>query len=127
MGVFKATIEIANLQEGEFMSVEPLVDSGAIYSVFPASLLASLDITPSEEMEFTLADGSVSTMAVGVALFRYDGRERPSTVAFGDEGIFLLGAVTLQELALIPDTTHERLVHSRELHLVGIRAPGFGA
>ena len=127
MGVFKATIEIANPGEGDFTSAEALVDTGAVYSVFPASLLEGLGIAPSEEMEFTLADGSIATMGVGVAAFRYDGRERPSTVAFGDEGIFLLGTVTLQELVLIPDTTNERLIHSRELHLVGIRAPGLGA
>ena len=119
---FTVPVEIANPQGGPAASIEPIVDTGAGYSVMPASLLESLGLEPVEREEFMLANGEVRVYAVGEARFRIDGRERTTPVVFGDDGVFLLGAVTLQNFGLVDDTTQHRLVPARLL-LVGMQ-PG---
>ena len=92
-----------------------LVDSGATFSVLPASFLAGLGIAPDSEDEFTLADNEPKTYAIGEARFSIGEVERTSPVIFGDEGTWLLGATTLQSLGLIPDTTNHQLIESPKL------------
>lgn len=121
MEQFSVSAEIANPANGEFVPVELLVDTGAYFTMLPASLLESLGLTPSRQMNFRLADGSVRTLGVAPVLFRVDGIEAYSNVAFGAEGVFLLGAVTLEELTLIPDTTYKTLVPPPEVLAVGAR------
>lgn len=127
MGSFVVPVEVANVVNKEFQTVEALVDTGASYSKLPASLLEGMAIEPTGEEAFVLADGEVRTYAVGYALFRYGGKERPSTVIFGGEEVFLLGAITLQELGLSVDAYNERLVDTPELYLVGLRQGGSGS
>ena len=127
MGLFKVTVGVANPAEAQFTSVEAVVDTGAVYSVLPAALLETLGVSPTETQEFTLGDRSIKTWGVGEARFRIDDRERTTPVIFGEEGVFLLGAVTLEAFALIPDTTHKKLVRPPELLLAGVRGRGFGA
>lgn len=115
---------MANPAGGDFAPVEALVDTGAYFTMLPASLLESLGMSPSREMTFKLADGSSQVWGVAPALFRVEGIEAYSNVAFGVEGTYLLGAVTLEELALIADTTHKKLVSPPELLAVGVQAPG---
>ncbi len=118
MGSFHTLVEIGNLNGAEFESVEALVDTSAVYSMLPDSLLRdSLGLTPMEEINFTLADGSTKILGVGEARFKIGDRERISQVVFGPEGRFLLGAVTLQSFGLIADTTHHRLIPAMELTL----------
>ena len=124
MGQFRVPIEIANPANGQFTPIEALVDTGAYFTILPASLLESLGMSPSREMAFRLADGSSKRWGVAPALFRVGGIEAYSNVVFGVEDTFLLGAVTLEELALIADTTHKRLVSPPELLAVGVQAPG---
>ena len=124
MGQFRISIEVANPADGQFTPVEALVDTGAYYTMLPSSLLESLGLTPGREMRFRVADGSAQTWGVGQALFRVDGLETYSPVAFGPDGVFLLGAVTLEELALIADTTNKRLVPAEEVPAVGVRLAG---
>ncbi len=103
-----------------------LVDTGATFSVLPASFLAVLGITPDSEDEFTLASNESKRYAIGEARFNVGDRERTSPVIFGDEGTWLLGATSLQSLGLVPDTTNHQLVESPKL-LVGVRGFPFGA
>ena len=118
MGSFHTWVEVGGLNGAEFESVEALVDTGAVYSMSPDSLLRdTLGLTPMEEISFTLADGSTKTYGVGEARFKSGDRERISQVVFGPEGRHLLGAVTLQSFGLIADTTHHRLIPAMELTL----------
>ena len=122
MGLFRTTIEVGNPADGTFVEITPIVDTGATYSMLPASLLNErLGLAASEQMTFTLADGSRQTYDLGEARFRFEGRERTSPVIFGPDDVFLLGAVSLQSFGLIVDTTHHRLIPSPEMYLVGIR------
>ena len=90
--------------EGRF-----LVDSGAIYSVMPEEILQKMGIRPTQKQEFSLANGEVIEKAVGNAFFEYKGKTGASPVVFGEEGIFLLGAVTLESLGVILDPINREL------------------
>jgi clan AA aspartic protease len=84
--------------------VKFLVDSGAAYSVVPASVLRRVGIKPRTTRRFILADGSTVTRRMGEALFRFDNQEGTSPVIFGqkDDSV-LLGSVSLEVLGFILD------------------------
>ena len=85
-------------------SVEFFVDSGAVHSVVPASVLDRLGIKQLDEQEFRLAGGTRVTRRKGIAIFRYCGRTGAADVIFGEEGDSnLLGATTLASLGLVLD------------------------
>ena len=86
-----------------------LVDSGAVYSVMPASVLRKLSVKPTDKQRFSLANGEVVEKQVGNATFEYQDKLRSSPVVFGEEGIFLLGAVTLESLGVILDPINREL------------------
>jgi clan AA aspartic protease len=91
-------------QECEF-----LVDSGAVYSVVPKNILKRLGIKPTSFQEFILANGEVVKRRVGNAYFEYEGKTRAAPVVFGDKGIFLLGATTIEALGMILDPIRREL------------------
>ena len=100
------------------MSVGVLVDTGATFTVLPASMLRDqLGIGHSGEDTFILADGSKKTLPIGDAHIAVAGRKAPSPVVFGAEDRFMLGATSLQSLRLVADTTNHRLVPAPELYL----------
>ena len=113
MGIFTTRIGVANPQSEEYQWewVEAWVDTGASHSMLPASLLEQvLELAPDEEAVFELGDGREERYGIGQARFRIENRERVASVVFGPEDQYLLGANTLQQLDLIPDTTHHRLI-----------------
>jgi len=100
----------------EWITVRCLVDSGAVYSVIPGSVLASLGIRPTQEEEFDLANGQVIRRKKGIAAFRYEGRIGGADVIFGEEGdANLLGAFTLEALGLALDPLKRELTPLRML------------
>ena len=121
MGMFDAAFAVAHPIEGEFAETTAIVDTGAIYTSLPASFLKGLNIPVKGYKDFTLADGSVKRYEVGEARMRLEGEVFTTIVIFGDEGISLLGAVTLETFGLIPDTTAQELIPAPRLYLVGIR------
>ncbi|MBI4130573.1 hypothetical protein HY468_04605 [Candidatus Roizmanbacteria bacterium] len=99
MSITYLTIPVINPMKPKKRKEEQfLVDFGAIYSVVPVETLEKLDIRPTDTQKFTLANGEVIEKKVGNALFEYRGKVRSSPVVFGEKGIFLLGAVTLESL-----------------------------
>ena len=97
-------------------TVRCLVDSGAVYSVVPASVLKSLGIPPIAEEEFELAKGEKIIRRKGIAAFRYEGRMGGADVIFGEEGdANLLGAFTLEALGLALDPLRRELMPLRML------------
>lgn len=87
-----------------------LVDSGAVYSVAPASVLRKLGVKPRSRRTFTLADGSQVTRRMGEVLFRFDNQEGTSPVIFGqkDDSV-LLGSVSLEVLGFFLDPLKREL------------------
>jgi clan AA aspartic protease len=87
-----------------------LVDSGALYSVVPASVLRRLGIKPGRVKSFIFADGTEVKRALGQALFRLNGEEAASSVMFGAAGdSVLLGTVSLEALGLMLDPLKREL------------------
>ena len=87
-----------------------LVDSGALYSVVPASVLRKLGVKAHSRHVFTLADGSRITRRMGDVLFRLDGRQGASPVIFGEkDDSTLLGSVSLEALGFLLDPLKREL------------------
>ena len=91
-----------------------LVDTGALYSIVPGSLLRELGIEPTQRLEFELADGPVIMRDVGEARFFYDGRNAVSNVIFGEQDdAAVLGVVTLEQMGLEVDPVHKQILPTR--------------
>jgi clan AA aspartic protease len=105
MGLTTLEIEVGNPANPQTTEkVEFLIDSGAVYSVVPTSILERLGIHPLTAQEFRLADGSKITRNKGIALFKYGDRIGGADVIFGEDGdSVLLGAFTLEALGLSLD------------------------
>ena len=111
MGTFAVTLGVADPQGRRYEEVEAMVDSGAAYTVLPASILEGLGVEPHETRGFVLADGHRVERGFGQTWIRLDGRECVSPVVFWDEGSMpLLGAVTLEILGLAIDPVNARLI-----------------
>ena len=111
MGTFTVEIEVGDPAGDRFEPVEALVDTGATYTLLPASFLESLGVTPIDSQGFILADGRRILRDVGETHIRIGDRTLHSPVVFSDENSnALLGAVTLQVFGLGVDTLNERLV-----------------
>ncbi len=111
MGLTDLTVEVASpAAPSKSEPVEFLVDSGAVHSVVPASLLERLGIEPLTEQEFRLADGSKVVRRKGVAVFPYGDGVGGADVIFGEDGDSnLIGATTLEALSLILDPLRREL------------------
>ena len=111
MGTFSVMLGVADPQGHRYEDVEVMVDSGATYTVLPASLLEGLGVVPHELRTFVLADGSRVQRGFGQTWLRLDSRQHMSPVVFWDEcSVPLLGAVTLEIFALGIDPVHGRLI-----------------
>lgn len=64
---------------------ENLADSGATYNILPSSMLARLNVRPTERGSFVIADGSRITRDMGETRVRLDGREYTVPVIFGED------------------------------------------
>ena len=111
MGEFYWPVGVWSGDRERLETVGALVDTGASYSMFPRSMLERLGIATLERHWFELADRSIVEYDVGEALLRVNGRERTTSVMFGDEDAEpLLGANALQEFLLVVDPVAEELV-----------------
>jgi clan AA aspartic protease len=111
VGTFHVAVEVGNANGSQWEFVEAPVDTGASHSIFPARLLRELGVEPIERWPFRLADEHQREFEVGQARLRMYGRERVSTVVFGDDTMQpLLGAITLEDFMLAVDPVQQRLV-----------------
>ena len=102
MAVTYLTVKVANPKnEKKFLKRRLLVDSGAVYSVLPKRELNKLGIQPDGRQKFVLANNEEIEKEVGEARFIWNGYARTTPVVFGDEGVYLLGAVTLETMGVI--------------------------
>ena len=101
MGVVYVKLKVVG-PKGDFKLNRFLVDSGAVYSQLPAEDWKAIKLTPQNQMEFTLADGTAIILDVAECTFEYKGISRHSPVILGDKGDpALLGAVTLETMGLV--------------------------
>ena len=105
MGITNIEVTITNIENrkkkasGEFM-----VDTGAGYTVIPYTMSKQLDLKPTKNQKFSLADGSIVRRNLSYAMVEFEGNKAPSTVILWEKGdSALLGAVTLEALGLMLD------------------------
>lgn len=107
--IIKNPINPSKKIEGEF-----LVDSGAHYTVLPASMVKRLGLKGAYEQKFFLADGRVMKRVVAGALVNFHGRELPAPVVLGEkDDSALLGVTTLETFGLMLDPFKRRIYHAK--------------
>ena len=118
MGCFQYPIEIGDPAGQRFTRLDALVDTGASYTLAPASILRRLGVEPTETAVFDLADGNEIELYIGETCIRINGKQATSIVVFGDEDATpLLGAHALEGLRLGVDPLAERLIDVHALLL----------
>ena len=102
MGMTEIRVRVVNLVDpARFADVDMVVDSGAIYSVVPATVLRTIGIEPREVQTFSLAHGGTVRRAIGDVRYEIDRSVGAAPVIFGRRGdASLLGVVTLEALGL---------------------------
>ena len=111
MGTFKYPLRVSSMDGQEAREVETTVDTGAAYTTLPSSVLRELGIEPIDKRTFLLADGRRVEMEYGRAWATVNGSSEVTIVVFGEEDApALLGAYTLEGLALAVDPVAQRLV-----------------
>ena len=111
MGEVRLIIEVGDVQEERFESVEVLVDTGATYSQVPGGLLRRLGIPVKWEAQVRLADGNVIMDQIGQASIKLEGKTFVTPVSFGKDGEpNLLGLVALETAMLALDPVAQALV-----------------
>jgi len=110
MGVFSVKARVWNpVEPSRRVNVKLLVDTKATYTVLPAKLLESLGIRVLGAVKLRLADGRVAARPLGEIGIEVEGfRASATPVVFGDEGVYLLGAVTMKQLGLAPDPVEKK-------------------
>lgn len=105
MGLTSVRARVANTgNRRRQVEVDMTVDSGAIYSVVPSSILHQIGVEPERTETFWLADGRSVRRRIGYAFFDMQGCDGISKVIFGRPGdAALLGALTLETLGLSLD------------------------
>ena len=110
MGIFKTRMEVGNLNGGELMQVEALVDTGSLHSMIPESAFDELDLQPESLEEFQLADGTMVEYPVGAVRIKVAERSMICPVIFGPDDQYILGATSLETLGFAVDPSGETLV-----------------
>ncbi len=127
MGILRKRVEIGDPTGRRFEQVEALIDTGATYSVFPASQLRRIGVTATDRIRLLIGDSSSIDRDIGEARIRLEGKDGTTAVVFGDESLPpLLGAHALESLRLMVDLTNQTLVPIQGLLLLisGVRARG---
>ena len=111
MGTFQWPLRIASMDRRRARDIQATVDTGASFTTLPARLLRDLGIQATGKRRFLLADGRRVEMDFGQAWATIDGESVVTIVVFGDDDAPpLLGAYTLEGLALAVDPEAQRLI-----------------
>ncbi len=123
MGVFRYRIGVAATEDGPFEETEPIVDTGSMYTWMPATLLERLGVRAVDRPSSVTADGRAIGRDVGRLWVEVDGRKEITLVVFGGESDqILLGAYTLEGLALAVDPINRRLVPMSSIPAMSVLA-----
>ena len=111
MGTFNHSLRLSATGSGQSVEIDATVDTGAAYTTIPARLLRQLGIEPMGQRQFMLANGKRVWMDYGEARVTIEDESVTTIVVFSeDDAPPLLGAYTLEGLALAVDPLHQRLI-----------------
>ncbi|MEM4141311.1 MAG: aspartyl protease family protein [Nitrososphaeria archaeon] len=101
--------------------IELLVDTGSTYTVLPTNMLSNLGIKSVRKVNLRLANGNVLEKPLdGVGIEVSGVRATATPVVFGEEDVYLLGSVTMEQLGLTPDPIQKRLKPAEALLMVAL-------
>ena len=112
MSTFEVSVRVGHMMYGDMVAVTALVDTGATHTVLPASFLRQLQVEPDIRLKIAYANGDVGEADSGQVRIAYNGFERVCPVIFGAEGIYSLGATTLENMNLMVDPVNQELVQA---------------
>jgi predicted aspartyl protease len=116
MGTFTHTIILISASGDTRETVEPLVDTGTMFTVIPTPTLERLGIRPFRTMPVRFANGDVQQRSVGQMEVELDGQHAPILCFFGSsDAPPLIGAHMLEALLLTVDPVEEKLVPKEAL------------
>ena len=111
MGTFDCPIRISSMDGRRSEDVEVVVGTDAAYTKLPTRLLNEIGVQAIGQRRVLLEDGRRAFMDYGQARATINGESEVTIVVFGeDEAPALLGAYTLEGLALAVDPVEQRLV-----------------
>lgn len=111
MGTFRVPMDIGDPQGQNFETVDALVDTGAAYTILPASALQRLGIVPHRTGRFQFADGRNREFQMGRTWVRVGDASEITLVIFGEENVApIMGAYTMEALGLMPDPINQKLI-----------------
>jgi predicted aspartyl protease len=123
VGFVRVKAKVWNVEKPESArEVLLLADTGAVYTVLPRSLLEEMGVKSVGRRNFKLANNQVIERDVGIVGIEVQGIRAHTIAVFGDEGVYLLGATTLEELGLEIDPVKGEL-RPMELLLMLKQAP----
>jgi len=125
LGVFNVKAKIWKVGEYQrAVDIELTVDTGSTYTVVPAVVLEQLGVERQRSVNLRIADGTVISRPYGEVGMEVAGFKASATpVIFGYENVYLLGAVTMEQLGLAPDPVQKRLVTTTALMMRQERRP----
>lgn len=110
MGYIRVKAKVWNVEDESISRVVELIaDTGAVYTVMPSSVLMEMKVKPIGKRRFRLANNQVIEREVGIIGIEVEGIRAHTLVVFGDEQVYLLGVVTLEELGLEVDPIKGKL------------------
>ena len=111
VGTFSADFTLRNRDGANPRALTGTVDTGASFTIVPGHILDEMGVTREEQALFSLADGSVQELSIGLAEMDLEGSKRSVYVVFGtDHRKTLLGAMALESFGLAADAKNHRLI-----------------
>ena len=119
VGTFTFEFDVGSPDRLQFRTVNALVDTGAIFSRVPGSILSELGHQASGREAFELGDGSIVEWDISDVPVRIGDKVRVTTCVWGPEDSMpVLGAVTLEQFLLMVDPTRQEIVPARGFFLM---------
>ena len=116
MGTFSHTITLISLSNGASETLEALVDTGAMFTVIPTSVLNRLGVKSFRTLPVRFANGQTERWQIGQVDAELGGERSPILCLFGSEDAPpLIGAHTLEAFLLTVDPVEEKLVPKEAL------------
>lgn len=110
MGLTHVVVRLFNSASPDTYEADFLVDTGATYTMAPASDLKKIGIQPVGKELYELANGALVEYEHGNAELRFMNEIVPARIIFGSDGSEpILGVVALESAGFMVDPTNRRL------------------
>ncbi|HKC83323.1 MAG TPA: aspartyl protease family protein [bacterium] len=112
MSTFMVPVTLIHPDQRErSVRLDLLVDTGALYTLLPAEVVAALELRTVEDWQAQLASGERVVYPLGEVRVKLGTRERTTMFVAGPSGCpALLGALALESFGLAADPVHQRLL-----------------